>query len=75
MGVMQQAAAGQRLSFHPLPFEQDCLTATEVDVGWGEIVEALVGASVIVVLHEGRNLRLQIARQLVVLQQDVVLRV
>jgi len=35
--VVLQAAAGEGLSFDPLQFEQDGLTATEVDVGRGEI--------------------------------------
>ena len=48
---MQQAAVGQGLSFDPLPFEQDRLPTTEVDVSRGEIAEALVVALVIVVLH------------------------
>src|SRR3954454_22455039 len=70
---MQQAAVGERLSFDPLPFEQDRLPASKVDVGGGEVVEALVSARVIVVLHKGTHLRLQIARQVVVLEQDAVL--
>jgi hypothetical protein len=70
---MQQAAVGERLSFDPLPFEQDRLPTTKVDVGWGEVVEALVSARVIVALHEGADLGLQIAGQVVVLQQDAVL--
>src|SRR3954466_4729183 len=70
---MQQAAVGESLSFDPLPFEQDRLPASEVDVGGGEVVEALVSARVIVALHEGRDLRLQIARQVGVLEQDAVL--
>src|SRR3712207_878776 len=70
---MQQAAAGEGLSFDPLPFEQDRLTTTEVDVGRGEMAQALMSAGVVVVLHKGADLRLQIARQVVVLQQDAVL--
>src|SRR3954451_19190004 len=70
---MQQAAVGEGLSFDPLPFEQDRLPASKVDVGGGEVVEALVSARVIVVRHTGPHLRLQIARQVVVLQQDAVL--
>src|SRR3712207_2060904 len=70
---MAQAAAGQGLSLDPLPFEQDRLTTTEGDVGWGEIAQALMSAGAVVVLHKGPDLRLQIARQVVVLQQDAVL--
>jgi hypothetical protein len=59
---MQQAAAGQGLSFDPLPFEQDRLTTSKVDVGGGEIAQALMSAGAIVVLHKGTDLRLQSAR-------------
>src|SRR5918994_4084208 len=56
-----ETAAGQCLSFDPLPLEQDRRTATEVDVGRGEITQALVSAGVVVVLDKGTDLRLQIA--------------
>ncbi len=45
----------------------------EVDVGRGEIVEALVVAAVVVVLDERRDLLLEITRQEVVFEQDAVL--
>src|SRR4051812_21553982 len=70
---MAQAAAGQGLSFDPLPLQQDRLPTTEVDVRRREIVEALVSARVVVVLDKGTDLRLQVAGQIVVLQQDAVL--
>ena len=70
---MQQAAVGERLSFDPLPFEQDRLTTAEVDVSRGEIAQALMSAGVVVVRHEGRDLGLQVAGQVVVLEQDAVL--
>ena len=69
---MQQAAVGESLSFDPLPFEQDRLPASKVDVGGGEVVEALVSAGMIVVRHKGPDLR-QSAGKIVVLQQDAVL--
>ena len=39
---MQQALVGNGLSLDPLSFCQDTEAAPEVDVGWGEIVDALV---------------------------------
>ena len=45
----------------------------EVDVGGGEVGEAFVVAAVVVVLDEGADAGLEIARQIVVLQQDTVL--
>jgi hypothetical protein len=71
--VVAQAACSEGLSFDPLPLQQDRLTTAEVDVRWGEIAQALVGASLVVVLHKGADLRLQITGQVVVLQQDAVL--
>jgi hypothetical protein len=43
-------------SLDPFTFEEDGLAAAEVDVGRGEIVEALVVAAVIIVVDEGPNL-------------------
>ena len=49
---MQQASVCDGLSFDPFPFDEDCLTASEVDVGRRQIAEALVVAQVIVVSDE-----------------------
>ena len=70
---MVQAALSDGFSFDPFTFEQDCLAAPEVNVGRSEIVEALVVAPVIVVLDEGGNLPVEIARQEVVFEQNAVL--
>ena len=70
---MLQAPLFDRLSFDPFSLQQDGLAAPEVDVGWGEIVEALVVAPVIVVLNEGGDLPVEIAGQEVVFEQDAVL--
>ena len=70
---MLQAAIGDGLAFDPFAFEQDGLAASEVDVGRGEIAEALVVAAMVVVLDEGRDLALEVAGQVVVFQQDAVL--
>ena len=70
---MKQAALCDGLAFDPFPFQPDDVAASEVDVGRGEIVEALVVAAVVVVVDEGRDLPLEIARQEVVFQEDAVL--
>src|SRR3954453_2907903 len=70
---MLQAAIGDGLAFDPFAFEEDGLAASEVDVGRGEIAEALMVAAMIVVLDEGRDLALEGAGQVVVLEQDAVL--
>ena len=49
------------------------MVPAEVDVGGGEVGEAFVVARVVVVLDEGADAGLEIARQIVVLQQDTVL--
>jgi hypothetical protein len=58
------------LAFDPFSLPQDGLAASEVDVGRGQIVDALVVAAVVVVGHEGFDLIFQITRQIIVLQQD-----
>src|SRR5262249_61230691 len=45
---MLQATVGDSLSFDPLSLDQDGGAASEVDVGWGEIVDALVVTAVVV---------------------------
>ena len=60
-------------SFQALPSVDDRLSSPEVDVGGGEVGEALVVAPAVVVIDEGADLRLQITPQVVVLKQDAVL--
>ena len=69
---MVQAPQFDGLSLDPLSLQQNGLAAPEVDVGGREIVEALVIASMIVVLDEGCDLGLEIAWQKVVFEQDAV---
>ena len=70
---MLQAAVGDGLSFDPFSFCQDGWTASEVDVGRGEVVDALVVAAMVVVGNKSRDLGFEIAGQEVVFQQDAVL--
>ena len=48
------------------------MSTSEVDVGGGEIVDALVIAAMVVVVDEGRDLGFEIAGKEVVFQQDAV---
>src|SRR3954465_12488485 len=73
LAAMQQASVLDGLSFDPFSFKQDGLASAEVDVGRGEVGEALVGSKVIVVSDELADLGFEVARQIVVLQQDAVL--
>ena len=70
---MHQAALLDRLALNAFAFEQNRLTATEIDVGRREIVQALVVSSMIVVADEGLDLPFEVAGQVVVFQQDAVL--
>ena len=70
---MSQAPAFDCLAFHLLPFEQNGLASSEVDIGGGEVAQALVVALVVVVGDEGVDLGFEGAGQAVVLQQYPVL--
>ena len=69
---MAQAAVLDGERFDLLPPFDDGLVAPKVDVGRGEIAEALVVPAIVVVMHEGLDLLLEITRQEVVFQQDAV---
>src|ERR1700730_8173476 len=71
--TVQQAAIGDCLSFDPFPFDQNGLSPPEVDVGGRQVGDALVISQVIVVSDESLDLSFEIARQVIVLEQDTVL--
>lgn len=62
--LVDQAPLLDRLSLDALSVEQDGLAAVEVDIGRGQVAQALVVAVVIVVGDEGVDLRLEVAGQL-----------
>ena len=68
-----QASAWDGLSFSPFSFQEYGLASPEVDVGWCQIADSLVVTLVVVVIDEGVDLGLEIAGQIVVLEQDAVL--
>ena len=70
---MKQAPGFHGLSFDPFSLFQDGLAAPEVDIGRGEVLQALVVSSVVVMLDEGVDLLPEIAGQVVFFQQDAVL--
>ena len=70
---VEQASLSDCLLLDASALEQDGLCSTEVDVGGREIVQALVVAILVVVLDEGVDLRFELARKVVVLEQDAVL--
>ena len=73
LAAVHQASVLDGLSFDPFSFQQDVLSAPEVDVGRGEVGDGLVLSQVVVVGDEGGDLGFEIAGQIVVLQQDAVL--
>ena len=67
-----QAPGLDSLSFDPFSLFQDGLSPSEVDIGRGQIIDALVIAVGVVVIHEGFNAGLKISGEEVVFQQDAV---
>ena len=65
---MKQAPGFDGLLFDPFSLSQDGLAAPEVDISRGEVLQALVVSSVVVVLDEGVDLLPEIAGQVVVFQ-------
>ena len=63
------------LAFDPFSFEQDGVASAEVDIGRRQVADGLVVTPVVVVIDEGVDLGLEMARQVVVLEQDAVLQV
>jgi len=53
--ALMQAPGLDSLSFDPFSLFQDGLSPSEVDIGSGQIIDALVIAVVVVVIHEGFN--------------------
>lgn len=58
--------------FDPFWFAQDFCAASAVAVGERKIVQALMIAATIVAIDEGGDFRLQVARQIMVFEQDAV---
>ena len=70
---MLQSSLSDGLSFNPFALKQDGLAASEVNIGRRQVPQALMVAAVIVVLDEAIDMGLEIAGQVVVLEQDAVL--
>ena len=73
IAAMMRASGFDGLSFDLFSFQQDGLTASEIDVGRGEIGDTLVVSQMVVVGDEVVEPGLKIARQVVILEQDAVL--
>ena len=73
LAAVLQASGFDGVAFDPFSFQQDGMTAPEVDVGRGQVADALVVPEMIVVGDEVADLLLEITGQVVVLEQDAVL--
>jgi len=74
LSEVEQASLSDCLLLDALALEQDGLCSAAVDVGGCEIVQAFMVAMVVVVLHEGVDLRFELTGEVVVLEQDAVLK-
>ncbi len=70
---MKQAPGFDCLPFDPFSLFQNGVAALEVDIGRGEVLQALMIAPVVVVIDESIDLLPEITGQVVVFQQDTVL--
>jgi len=68
-----QASVLDGLAFDPFSFQEDGLAASEVDIGRRQIGDTLVVSQMVVVGDEVTDLGLEVAGQIVVLEQDAVL--
>ena len=71
--AVMQAPGLDSLSFDPFSLFRDGLSPSEVDIGRGQIIDALVIAVVVVVIHEGFIAGFKISGEEVVIQQEAVL--
>ena len=69
---MLQSSELDGFAFGPFTLKEDGLAAFEVDIGRRQVPQALMVAAVIVVLDEATDVGLEIAGQIVVLEQDAV---
>ena len=70
---MLQSSQFDGVAFDPFSLQEDGPVSAEVDVGGRQVLEAFVVAPVIVVLDEVPDLSFEIARQVIVLEQNAVL--
>ena len=70
---MKQAPRFDGLPFDPFSLFQNGFAPSEVDIGRGEVLQALVVAPVVVMIDKGVDLLPEITWQVVVFQQDAVL--
>lgn len=62
---MKQASRFDGLSFDPFSLFQDGVTPPEVDIGWGQVLQALVITMMVIVVDKGVDLLPEITGQVV----------
>ena len=72
LAAVVQASGFECLVLDPFSFQQDGLSASEVNVSGRQVGDALVVSQVVVVGDKVTDLVLEIARQVVFLEQDAV---
>ena len=73
LAAVNQFARLDGLSFDPFSFQQDGVAAAKVDICRGEVSDGHVVTVIVVVIDEGIDLRLKVAGEVLVLEQDAVL--
>src|SRR4029450_13682066 len=73
LALMGQASRSDSQVFNLSPSVDDGPVPAEVGVGGGEGAGAFVGGALVVAFDEGANAGFEVARQVVVLEQDAVL--
>ena len=68
VSLIVQTTFRDSLSFDPFSLCQNRLPAPEVNVGWRQVFQALMGSLMIVVIDEPLDVLFQIAGQEVILQ-------
>ena len=71
---MFQSSLSDGVAFDPFSLQKDSRGSAEVDVGRCQVLQAFMVTHVIVVLDEARDLGFEITRQVVVLEQNAVLK-
>ena len=59
---MLQSSLSDGVAFDPFALKQDGLAASEVDIGWCQVLQALMVAPVIVVLDEEIDVGVEVAK-------------
>ena len=71
---MLQSSFLDRVAFGPFAVVEDGLSSSEVDIGGCQVLQALVVAAEIVVLDEAADVRFEISGQVIIFEQDSVLK-